>query len=143
VNKGGTRENLVASHPGNVNAAKSGVYSSSGRVVSARAAEITDAIMRLPWANSIDAVGAAEIGSLVALIEACDADILVNGLTKRGEVRSILKMRDQLSRRLQGWTDRYAMNPRARIEMHSAITRGTVGSDFASRRDAQVSDESS
>ena len=62
---------------------KSGVYSRSGRILSSRAAEIADAIMSVPYVREPDEFAAAEVGRLIALIEAMDYEIDTNGLTRR------------------------------------------------------------
>lgn len=112
MNTRGTPDNLVAAHPENANASKHGIYSRAGRLLSARASEIADAVMSAPQVRSPDEFGAAEIGRLLALIEAMDDEIDTNGLTRWGDARSLVKLRLQASRRLEEWLDRYAMTPR-------------------------------
>ncbi len=48
MNNDGNPATLIAAHPENTNAVKFGVYSRTGRILSARAAEIADAIMTCP-----------------------------------------------------------------------------------------------
>jgi hypothetical protein len=69
VNNDGHPATLVAAHPTNTNAVKSGVYSRSGRILSSRAAEIAEAIMFVPYVREPDKFAAAEVGRLIALIE--------------------------------------------------------------------------
>jgi hypothetical protein len=70
VNTDGHPATLVAAHPGNTNAVRSGIYSRTGRVLAPRAREIADEIMSSPYVSSFDALGAEEVASLVALLEA-------------------------------------------------------------------------
>lgn len=134
MNKNGHAETLVASHPGNSNALGHGVYSRAGRALSSRAAEIADAIMDEEHVRGMDEHGAAEIGRLVALIEAMDFEIEKNGLTRRGDARSMIKLRLQASRQLQQWLDRYAMTPRGRVELVSTYAHGGLAAEIARRR---------
>ena len=134
MNQDGTPETLVASHPGNVHAATHGIYSRAGRVLSGRASEIADGILAAPHVGGMDEFGAAEIGRLVALIEAMDAELDANGLTRRGDVRSLVKLRLQASRRLEEWLDRYALTPRGRADWARALAAGSLGAEIARRR---------
>lgn len=135
MNKNGHAETLLASHPGNSNALSHGVYSRAGRVLSSRAAEIADAILEEPQVRAMDEHGAAEIGRLVALIEAMDLEIEKNGLTRRGDARSMIKLRLQASRQLQQWLDRYALTPRGRVEFISTHAHGGLAPEIARRRE--------
>jgi hypothetical protein len=134
MNNDGHPATLVAAHPTNTNAVKSGVYSRTGRVLSSRAAEIADAVMTCPLIREADEFAAAEVGRLVALIEAMDDEIERNGLTRRGDVRSIVKLRLQASRRLEEWLDRLGFTPRGRADLVSTIARGGLAAEIARRR---------
>lgn len=134
MNNDGNPDTLVATHPENTNAVKSGVYSRTGRVLSSRAAEIADAIMSVPYIREPDEFAAAEAGRLVALIAAMDEEIEKNGLTRRGDVRSIVKLRLQASRRLEEWLERLGFTPRGRAELISTIARGGLAAEIARRR---------
>ena len=117
MNPDGTPENLIAAHTGNRNAERHGIYAKSGgRALSPRAAAINDAILTSPHLGPVDDLGAAEIARLVDLIERMDAELDQTGLTRRGDARSLLKLRLQASRRLQDWLDRFGMTPRGRAE---------------------------
>ena len=70
----GHPQTLVASHPGNANAATYGVY--SGRVLAPRAAEIRDALMTLPHVQPLDILAAEEIGSTIAPVTAFGRPIM-------------------------------------------------------------------
>jgi hypothetical protein len=76
--------NLVASHPGNTNAVRSGLYSRTGRIIAPRAAEIAEELMSLPHVAGMDAIAAEEIGQVLATLEAIDADLRSRGVTKGG-----------------------------------------------------------
>lgn len=93
MNSRGHPPTLVASHPGNTNAVKSGVFSSTGRILPPRAREIAESILAAPHVSALDRIAAEEIGSLVALVEAIDGDLATNGLTKKGEARSLVTLR--------------------------------------------------
>jgi hypothetical protein len=134
VNPQGTAENLIAAHPGNGNATRHGVYSRAGRALSPRASMITDAVASVSYVGDVDELGAAEIGRLVALIEAMDHELEHGGLTRRGDARAMVKLRLQASRRLQDWLDRYAMTPRGRAEFLSSLAGGGLAAEIAKRR---------
>jgi hypothetical protein len=135
VNAHGTPAKLVASHPGNTNAVTSGVFSRSSRVLEPRAKEIAEAILSAPHVEGVDEIGAAEIGRLVALIEAADRDLAERGLTSRkGEVRTIVKLRLQASRRLQEWLGAYGLHPRGRADFARQLAEGGLAAEIARRR---------
>jgi hypothetical protein len=73
VRSRGTPANLIPAHTGNTNAVRSGVY--SPRTLAPRAREVADALLAAPQAVPLDQIAAEEIGSLVALLEAIDADL--------------------------------------------------------------------
>lgn len=77
MNPKGTPVNLVPAQLGNTNAARAGVY--SARLMAPRAREVADALMDSPQAVPLDQIAAEEIGSLVALLEAIDADLADRG----------------------------------------------------------------
>jgi hypothetical protein len=99
MNPEGTPENLVASHPGNVNSVRSGVY--SPRLMGARADEILE---ELDLPSNLDAAGklaAREAATLTARIEAIERELDTNGMSNpRGEDRTLVQRRDGFSRRL-------------------------------------------
>jgi hypothetical protein len=63
-----------------------------------------------------------------------DDEIERSGLTRRGDVRSIVKLRLQASRRLQEWLDRLGFTPRVRAELVGTIARGRLAAEIARRR---------
>jgi hypothetical protein len=66
MNENGMAENLVASHPGDTSAVRSGVFSRSGRILAPRAAEIAREIMSVGHVREVDELAAEEIGRIVA-----------------------------------------------------------------------------
>jgi hypothetical protein len=142
MNNDGTSANLVAAHPGNRNAVRSGIFSRTGRVLAPRAREIADELMTAPHVSTLDATGAEEIGALIALIEAMDADIAERGLTRRGDARALVKLRLQASRRLQDWLAAYGMTPRSRAEfLREHLAGRSLIADLNRRRaDAEASE---
>ena len=86
MNPKGNPDNLIPSHPGNLNAVKTGAY--SPRLMNARATEI---LAELDLPSELDAVGklaARESANLSARIEAIEGDLDRNGMTNRkGEDR--------------------------------------------------------
>jgi hypothetical protein len=123
MNRRGTRSNLVASHPGNSNAVRSGVY--SPRTLAPRAREIAEALMAAPHTVPLDVIAAEEIGSLVALLEAIDSDLLQRGLVDReGEARSMLDHRARVSRQLERWLGEFGATPASRASWAETVARG-------------------
>jgi hypothetical protein len=133
VNNNGTPTNLVPATTGNTNAVRHGVY--SPRSLEPRAQEVTEAIMSAQHTIGIDEVGAQEIGRLVAMIEAIDGDIVEDGLTRKGDARTIVKLRLQASRRLQEWLSAYGMTPKGRAEFVQSLARGKLVAEIARRRE--------
>jgi hypothetical protein len=121
MNKNGNPRTLVASHPGNTNAAKYGVYSQ--RLIQPRAAEIVELIESFDFAVT-QRLAVGEVARLVAIIEAIDRDLDERGLVdKRGEARSLLNHRSRMSRQLYRWLAEIAPS----IERQSAGERADVG----------------
>jgi hypothetical protein len=125
--------NLVASHPGNVHAAKHGVY--SPRLREPRAREIADEILEAPHVSGLDEIGAVEIGRLEALIETLDEAIASAGPVnaRRGTVRAVVELRLRASKRLQEWLDRYGMTPKGRAEWAKDLGRRGLMETVAER----------
>lgn len=88
----------------------------------------------------VDELGAIEIGRLVALVEAMDVDLQTTGLSRRGDARTMVKMRLQASRRLQEWLDRYAMTSRGRAELLRSLSGTSLAADIARRRNVADDD---
>jgi hypothetical protein len=123
MNSKGQPENLVPAHPGNRNAVRFGVY--SPRALAPRAREVADALLDAPHAVPLDQIAAEEIGSLVATIEAIDADLAQRGLIDGdGNARTILDYRGRLSGRLERWLREFGATPSSRIEWAERVARG-------------------
>jgi hypothetical protein len=75
--------NLVASHPQNLNALKHGLY--SPRTFAPRAREVADGLMELPHVQPLDRLAADEIGSIIARLEAIDRDLHEREQLSRGQ----------------------------------------------------------
>jgi hypothetical protein len=122
MNYRGHPETLRARQPGNVNAVKAGVY--SPRILQPRGREVAAALLAAPHTVPLDQIAAEEIGSLVALIEAIDSDLVAHGLTnRRGEARTLLDYRSRLSGRLERWLKEFGATPASRAEWVERITR--------------------
>jgi hypothetical protein len=90
VNPKGHTRSLVASHPRNANAHRSGAFSRAPRPHGERADEIAEAIMSARHVDDLDGLAANVVGRLVSLIEAIDGDIERRGtLTRAGDPRRI------------------------------------------------------
>lgn len=115
MNNDGYRETLQPRQPENTNAVRNGVY--SRRTLAPRAREIADQILELKHTVALDRIGAEEIGSLVALLEAIDQDLQERGLIdRRGNVRSMVDLRNRVSGRLQRWLREFGATPASRLE---------------------------
>jgi hypothetical protein len=136
VNAKGHSETLVSSHPDNLSAARHGAY--SRRFLDPRARDVAEELLAQPHIKPLDALGAQEIGALVAMLESIDADLANRGLTKRsGEARTLVKLRLQASRRLQDWCSQYGLTPRSRAELLRDLGATSVAVELARRREAE------
>ncbi len=126
---------LQASHPANRNAVKSGAFSRTGRILAPRAQEIADEIMTAGHVVGLDRFGAEEIGSLLALIEALDAEIDRGGpLTRNGAPRKVVDLRLRASGRLERWLATYGLTPAARADLLARLAEGGLAAEIARRR---------
>jgi hypothetical protein len=99
MNKNGNPGSLVASHPGNTNAMKSGVYSS--RFIEPRAAEIVADLTESFEFSVVQRIAVEQAARSMAILEAIDRDLDERGLVdKRGEARSLLNHRSRISGQL-------------------------------------------
>src|ERR1700752_165434 len=106
-NPSGYPETLRAPQPGNTCALKHGIFSRTGRILHPRAKEIAETVTGAPFVTDIDEIGIQEIASLLATLEAIDAE-LATGLVRRGRDKiKLLQMRSAFSRRLQEWLGAY------------------------------------
>jgi hypothetical protein len=99
MNKHGNPGSLVASHPGNTNAVKYGVYSS--RFIESRAAEIAAGFTESFEFSIAQRIAVEQVARSMAILEAIDRDLDERGLVdERGEARSLLNHRSRISRQL-------------------------------------------
>ncbi len=102
MNKGGTPQNLVPSHPGNTNAVKHGVH--SPRLIQARASEIFADLTQSLEFSPTQRLAVHEVARCMAILEAIDRDLDEQGLhDKRGRPRYLLDHRWRVSRQLEKW----------------------------------------
>ena len=102
MNKGGTPQNLVPSHPGNTNAVKHGVH--SPRLIQARASEIFADLTQSLEFSPTQRLAVHEVARCMAILEAIDRDLDEQGLhDKRGRPRYLLDHRWRVSRQLDKW----------------------------------------
>jgi hypothetical protein len=129
MNPTGRSENLVARQFENVNAVKHGAF--SRRTMAPRANEIAEELMQAPHTVTLDRIAAEEIGSIVAMLETIDADLLARGLTDReGNVRSLAELRVRLSGRLEKWLREFGATPAARVQWVERLGRGETLGDI-------------
>ena len=133
MNPSGNPQTLAAAPPGNVRAAKHGVY--SGRILAERAGEIRDALMTLPHAQPLDVLAAEEIGSVVAALEAIDRDLAERGTRAP---KTLLEHKARLGRELRAWLREFGGLPRSRHEWARALAGEGLAAEIARRR-AEVS----
>jgi hypothetical protein len=135
VNSNGHPQTLVPAEPGNTLGVRHGVYSRSGRVLAARAEEIADALMHLPYAHPLDVLAAEEIGSLMATLEAVDAALSDGRVeNKRGQVRHLLDVKARLSRQLREWLAAFGATPAARADWAAKLARPSFAEQVEQRR---------
>lgn len=140
TNPDGHPESLQASHPQNLAAVRSGAFSRTGRVLAPRAAEVAEAILSVGHVDGLDQLGAEEIGSLVALVEALDRELDKRGpVTRDGGPRKILELRLRASGRLERWLSAYGLTPAARAELLATLATGGLAHEIAQRRRASAS----
>jgi hypothetical protein len=121
----------VRVHPDNVNAARHGLYSRSGRVLAERAEEIAEALMELPHVQALDVLAAEEIGSTVAALEAIDRELEKRG--PRGKA-SLLEHKARLGRELRTWLREFGATPKARADFAAALAGDNLAAEIARRR---------
>lgn len=131
---------LQAVQLGNTNAVvRTGIYSSTGRVLAPRAEEITEILMEAPHVVALDSIAAEEIGSLIAHVEAIDKEL--EGTPKRGERKTLLDMRARLTRQLRDWLKEFGATPRSRADWAKTMAEGGLAAEIARRRQAHREQE--
>ena len=100
VNVNGHSGTLVASHPGNQNAVKHGVY--SPRLIEARAVEIEAELEEKLDLSSMDRLALAQLARLEATLEAIDRDLQQRGhIDSRGKPNPLLSYQLRIFRRYE------------------------------------------
>jgi hypothetical protein len=94
----------------------------SRRVQIERARELTDWVLSMPHASSLDWASASEIGRLLAMSEALDNDLASRGVTTgSGAVRGAAKLRLECTRAILQWTNAMGMNAKSRAEIIASL----------------------
>lgn len=105
MNKRGNPESLVASHPGNLNAARHGAH--SPRLIEARAAELASELAESFVFSPPQRLALHEAARCAAILEAIDRDLDQRGLVdKAGKPRYLLNHRGRISRQLDHWLEK-------------------------------------
>jgi len=135
-------QNLRASHPGNVNAGKHGIFSQKMRA--RRAHEVADALMALPHVAPVDIVAASVTGDLFALHEALSGELTkclqrlvsddtddhaaaVARLVRLGELEN------RTANRLLEALDRFGATPQSRARWRREMAAGETLAESARR----------
>jgi hypothetical protein len=125
MNRRGNPKSLVASHPGNLNAAKQGVH--SPRLIQERAAEIASELTQSFEFSPAERLAAHEAARCIAILEAIDRDLDQRGLVdKDGTPRYLLNHRSRTSRQLEQWLDKVS----TAIERKAASEPAPPRADF-------------
>ena len=126
MNKRGNPKSLVASHPGNLNAAKQGIH--SPRLIQERAAEIAGELTQSFQFSPTELLAVHEVARCIAILEAIDRDLDQRGLVDRkGEPRYLLNHRSRTSRQLEQWLEKVS----AAIERKASSERAPARAEFA------------
>jgi hypothetical protein len=138
-NPNGTPENLVASHAGNQSRLVHGLYSAR-RELDPRAAEIAEALLEAaPHTIALDWIGAQEIGALIVMMDRVDAALSDGRVeNRRGQVRSLIDLRNRLSGRLERWLTQFGLTPAARAEWAARLAEGSLGAQIRQRLEAET-----
>jgi hypothetical protein len=100
-----------------------------------RADEIAKWVLTMPHTSDLDWPAAAEIGRLLAMAEALDADLAPRGVTTgSGAVRGAATLRLSVSKAVMSWCSALGMTPRARAEIAAALGQSGVAGEIARRR---------
>jgi len=117
MNKRGNPETLVASHPGNKNAAKKGVYSPDMRTL--RVLEIEGMVACKSSAHVRRDVARADLAGLVALQEALDSAIEDGIVGRGGQVKDLVRMRLRSSAAVRSAVHEYGTARAAAVDQLS------------------------
>jgi hypothetical protein len=111
VNKKGHAQTLLAAHPGNRNAVKSGVYSPA--TLAPRTYELEASIAEREPEEALTDILRRELAALTALGEAMDQSLTIDGVLGRGgEPRTMVGHRLRLNEKLRQTADQYAQAAR-------------------------------
>jgi len=125
MNKRGNPKSLVASHPGNQNAAKQGVH--SPRLIQPRAAEIASELTESFEFSPAERLAVHETARCIAILEAIDRELDQRGLVdKEGKPRYLLNHRSRTSRQLEQWLGKVS----AAIERKAASEQTPARAEF-------------
>jgi hypothetical protein len=89
--------------------------------------------MDAPHTVPLDAIGAGEIGALVARIEALDRALDGRQPGSKGTA-TLLTLRLRASARLERWLREYGLTPSARAEWAARLAGGGLAAEIARRR---------
>src|SRR5437764_308680 len=123
----GHEEHLVAAHPGNTNALRHGAY--SRRALLPRAQEVAAALLQVPGAVELDALAAEEVGSLVAMVEALDAELAKRKPGAKGTA-TLYDLRLRASGRLQRWLAEFGATPASRAALAQVVASGNLAAEI-------------
>jgi hypothetical protein len=141
VNKHGTLANLNASQPGNTNAVRYGVHSTT--VIGELAVGIEAELLANCEPAPRERVAVHEVARLLAIVRQIDLDLAERGLVdRRGNPRYLLGMRVRVSRQLERWSlqlpapveppaDASEGRPIDRATLMEALNRIATGEDPA------------
>jgi hypothetical protein len=108
MNNRGHSKTLVAAHPGNLSAVKSGVY--SPRLISEAALEIANELLESFQFTPLERFAVHEFARCAALVNAIDADLDARGVVdRRGRERSVVALRTRTSRQLERWLEKISL----------------------------------
>ena len=93
--------NLIASHPGNTNAVRHGVF--SNRALEPEIAARKEELRALPWCQPVDEIAVDEVARLLVRIAAIDRDLAERGHFGRNGARVLLDQRIRMSGQLMRW----------------------------------------
>jgi hypothetical protein len=99
MNKRGHSQTLVAAHPGNKNALKTGVFSPA--TLAPRIRELELEIAARPAQEVVEEILRWEVAALTRLVEAMDQSLEEEGIRgRRGEIRALVNLRLRAGKRL-------------------------------------------
>jgi hypothetical protein len=106
LNKKGHSKSLIPAHPGNLNAARAGVFSQ--RILAARVAEVDTALELQTVEQTFAEALRQEVAALMVLGQAMDESIEQDGIQgRRGEPRNLIQLRLRLNDKLRRTLEQY------------------------------------